>query len=80
MATPVSRPAPIREDRDLIRANALKVLQDDGAPAAAKMAASNMLLKLEGAAPAGSGLGGMDRDGIIAEINWCASQLGRKPL
>lgn len=64
---------------DVIEANALKILEDPNAAAAAKMAAANMLLKIDGRR-GGQGIGALDRDDLIAEITHCAHQLGRKSL
>ncbi len=64
---------------DLIRLKMLEVLRDDATPGAAKVAAAKTLQAL-GPAASGSPLGSMTRAQIRDEINWCASQLGRKAL
>lgn len=64
---------------EAIRLRMLEVLQDREAPAAAVVAAAKTLQAL-GPAASGSPLGSMTRAQIREEINWCAAQLGRKPL
>lgn len=55
------------------------IAKDPTAPAAARVAAIKTLEQLDGGAGS-SGLSAMTRAEIAAEINWCCSQLGRKPL
>lgn len=56
-----------------------EIAEDRTAPAAARVAAIKTLEAMRGGAGAAS-LSTMTRAEIAAEINWCCSQLGRKPL
>ena len=56
-----------------------QIAQDPTAPAAARVAAIKTLEAMRGGAGS-AGLSTMTRAEIAAEINWCCSQLGRKPL
>lgn len=63
-----------KNDIELIRAKCRETLHNPKESGAAKMAAANMLAKL-GDGGGATGLGGMDRDEIHAEIERCRHSL-----